>query len=82
MMTEDQRKQAIGSLVEAHRTKKPCLQLSTTFPSIEIADSYAISSAMADLKVAGGARLIGHKIGLTSKAMRSEEHTSELQSPA
>src|ERR1700728_2479662 len=77
MMTEDQRKQAIASLVEANRTKKPCLQLSTTFPSIEIADSYAISSAMADLKVASGSRLIGHKIGLTSKAMQASSQIDE-----
>jgi 2-oxo-hept-3-ene-1,7-dioate hydratase len=77
MMTEDQRKQAIDSLVQAHRTKKPCLQLSTTFPSIEIADSYAISSAMADLKVASGSKLIGHKIGLTSKAMQASSQIDE-----
>ena len=77
MMTEDQRKQAISSLTQAHRTKKPCLQLSATFPSIEIADSYAISSAMADLKVANGARLIGHKIGLTSKAMQASSQIDE-----
>src|SRR5712675_1340600 len=77
MMTEEQRNQAIASLVQAHRTKKPCGQLSTTFPSIEIADSYAISSAMAELKVAGGARLIGHKIGLTSKAMQASSQIDE-----
>src|ERR1700684_2254969 len=77
MMTEEQRKQAIASLVEAHRTKKPCMQLSTTFPSIEITDSYAISSAMAELKVASGARLIGHKVGLTSKAMQASSQIDE-----
>lgn len=77
MMTEDQRKQAIDSLIQAHRTKTPCVQLSTTFPSIEIADSYAISSAMADLKVASGSKLIGHKIGLTSKAMQASSQIDE-----
>src|SRR5712672_1047715 len=77
MMTEEQRNQAIASLVQAQRTKKPCVQLSTTFPSIEIEDSYAISSAMADLKVKGGARLIGHKIGLTSKAMQASSQIDE-----
>jgi 2-oxo-hept-3-ene-1,7-dioate hydratase len=77
MMTEEQRKQAIAGLLEAHRTKKPCLQLSTTFPSIEITDSYAISSTMAELKVASGSRLIGHKIGLTSKAMQASSQIDE-----
>ena len=77
MLTENQRQQAIASLLEADRTKKPCVQLSTTFPSIEIADSYAISTAMAELRVARGQRLIGHKIGLTSKAMQASSQIDE-----
>ena len=77
MLTEEQRNQAIASLVEAHRTKKPCVQLSTMFPSIEIADAYAISSAIAELKIASGARVIGHKIGLTSKAMQASSQIDE-----
>jgi 2-oxo-hept-3-ene-1,7-dioate hydratase len=77
MMTEDQRNQAVAQLTQAHRTKLPCVQLSTTFPSIEITDSYAISSEMAKIKVAGGARVIGHKIGLTSKAMQASSQIDE-----
>ncbi|MEP3244617.1 MAG: 2-oxo-hept-4-ene-1,7-dioate hydratase [Sneathiella sp.] len=77
MLTNEQRLEAIASLREAHRTKKPCIQLSTTYPDIEIEDSYAISSALADEKVESGAKIIGHKIGLTSKAMQASSQIDE-----
>ena len=77
MLTETQRQEAVSQLLEAHRTKKPVIQLSTTFPEIEIEDSYAISSAIAERKVSQGARIIGHKIGLTSKAMQQSSQIDE-----
>lgn len=77
MLTQDERDKAVAELLEAHRTKQPCVQLSTTFPNIEVADSYAISSAIADKKVADGAKIIGHKIGLTSKAMQASSQIDE-----
>ena len=48
-----------------------------TFPSITIEDSYAISTEVAKRKVAAGARLIGHKVGLTSKAMQRSSQIDE-----
>ncbi|MBL4758676.1 MAG: 2-oxo-hepta-3-ene-1,7-dioic acid hydratase [Rhizobiales bacterium] len=77
MLSDEQRQQAIESLREAHRTKTPCVQLSTTFPDIEIADSYAISSALAAEKEKAGIKIIGHKIGLTSKAMQASSGIDE-----
>ncbi|MFT2536470.1 2-oxo-hepta-3-ene-1,7-dioic acid hydratase, partial [Escherichia coli] len=50
---------------------------SQMFPEIEIADSYAISSAVAQERVKAGARIIGHKIGLTSKAMQASSKIDE-----
>lgn len=47
------------------------------FPDIEIADSYAISSAFAEARVGEGASIIGHKIGLTSKAMQTASRIDE-----
>ena len=77
MLTNEQREQAISSLREAHRTKQPCIQFSKTFPEIEIEDSYAISSAWADERIKNGAKIIGHKIGLTSKAMQQSSGIDE-----
>ncbi|MFD1880873.1 2-oxo-hept-4-ene-1,7-dioate hydratase [Paracoccus pacificus] len=77
MLTEDQRARAVESLLESHRTKVQGMRPSEMFPEIEIADSYAISSAVADAKVKAGAKIIGHKIGLTSKAMQAASKIDE-----
>lgn len=77
MLSDDERRQAVETLLEAHRTKVPCTQLSTTFPHITIDDAYAISSTIAERRIAEGAKLIGHKIGLTSKAMQASSQIDE-----
>ena len=71
MLTNDQRARCVESLLESHRSKKQGKRPSEMFPDIEISDSYAISSAVAEAKVKAGAKIIGHKIGLTSKAMQA-----------
>lgn len=77
MLSDAERALAADLLMEAERTKKPVPQLSTTFPKIEIADSYAIQSEVIRRKVAAGRRIIGHKIGLTSKAMQQSSQIDE-----
>jgi 2-keto-4-pentenoate hydratase len=53
---------------EQHRTPLP--PLSQQYPTLTPAQAYAIQSAWLDLKLARGARIIGRKIGLTSRAMQ------------
>src|SRR6185312_17523185 len=77
MLSDADRKKAADILVEAERTRKQAVQLSTTWPNIAIEDSYAISTEVANRKVAAGARLIGHKVGLTSKAMQRSSMIDE-----
>lgn len=77
MLNKDQRDQAVASLLESHKTKVQGRRPSEMFPDIEIADSYAISSAVADAKVAAGQKIVGHKIGLTSKAMQASSKIDE-----
>ncbi len=77
MLTDEQRAQAVASLLESHRTKVQGRRPSEMFPDIEIADSYAISSAVAEKRVADGAKIVGHKIGLTSKAMQASSKIDE-----
>lgn len=77
MLSEVERNEAIEALLEADRTKTPCLQLSTRFPHITIDDSYAISNEIAQRRMAAGARMLGHKIGLTSKAMQQSSQIDE-----
>lgn len=77
MLSEEQRARAVEGLLESHRTKVQGQRPSQMFPDIEIADSYAISSAVAEARVKSGARIIGHKIGLTSKAMQAASKIDE-----
>ncbi len=77
MLSEEQRAEAIASLLESHRTKVQGRRPSEMFPDIEIEDSYAISSGVAEERVRQGRKIVGHKIGLTSKAMQASSKIDE-----
>ncbi|NNM75170.1 2-oxo-hept-4-ene-1,7-dioate hydratase [Enterovirga aerilata] len=77
MLSEAERLHAVEQLLEAERTRTPVVQLSKTFPHIEIEDSYWIQSEVTRRKIEGGRKLIGHKIGLTSKAMQQSSQIDE-----
>lgn len=77
MLTDIQRRAAAESLLDSHRTKVQGTRPSEAFPEIEIEDSYAISSMIAQMRQDDGARIIGHKIGLTSKAMQAASKIDE-----
>jgi len=77
MMSDADRKKAAQLLLEAERTRKPVLQLSKTWPDIRIEDSYAIAALVTEEKVRAGAKVIGNKIGLTSKAMQQSSQIDE-----
>ena len=70
MLSDADRKKAADILMGAEKERKQAVQLSKTWPDIVIEDSYAISTEVANRKIAAGAKLIGHKVGLTSKAMQ------------
>ena len=70
MMTQEERLAAADVLEKAERDRVQATQLSITWPHIDFDDAYAISAEGARRKVANGARIIGHKVGLTSKAMQ------------
>src|SRR2546428_12704934 len=76
-LSEAERKKCVETLLSAEKEKKQAVQLSATYPHITIEDSYAISSAVAQHKIKAGARLIGHKVGLTSKAMQASSQINE-----
>jgi 2-oxo-hept-3-ene-1,7-dioate hydratase len=71
MLSKANHKKAAQLLLEAERSATPIDQLDKLFPGIEIPDSYAIQKEILKLKKAQGAVLLGHKIGLTSKAMQN-----------
>src|SRR5215204_4954966 len=77
MLSAADRTKAAEVLMTAERERKQAVQLSSTFPDITIEDSYAISTEVINRKIAAGARLIGHKVGLTSKAMQRSSQIDE-----
>src|SRR3982075_3044992 len=77
MLSDADAKKAADILMSAERERKQAVQLSKTWPDITIEDAYAISTEVAKRKIAGGAKLIGHKVGLTSKAMQRSSQIDE-----
>ncbi len=77
MLSEADRNKAVDILQQAFKEHKQATQLSTTWPDITIEDAYGISTIWAKRRMAAGAKLIGHKVGLTSKAMQRSSNISE-----
>jgi len=77
MLSQADRKKAADILIAAEKERKQAVQLTKTWPDITFEDAYAISTEVANRKIAGGAKLIGHKVGLTSKAMQRSSQIDE-----
>src|SRR5260370_40899122 len=77
MLSNATRRQAADILMTAAKERKQAVQLSKTWPGITMEDAYAISTEVANRKIAAGAKLIGHKVGLTSKAMQRSSQIDE-----
>src|ERR1700678_3663190 len=77
MLADADRNKAADILIAAEKERKQAVQFSKTWPDITFEDAYAISAEVASRKVAAGAKLIGHKVGLTSKAMQRSSQIDE-----
>lgn len=66
-----------AELAQAHRERTVIPRLTERHPEATIEDSYAIQGVWRDQCVAAGRRLVGRKIGLTSKAMQSATGITE-----
>src|SRR5256885_1418056 len=77
MLADADHQKAADILMNAEKTRQQATQLSVTFPGITFEDAYAISTECAKRKMAAEAKLIGHKVGLTSKAMQASSQINE-----
>jgi 2-oxo-hept-3-ene-1,7-dioate hydratase len=77
MLTAADRTKAAERLLVAARNRKQAEQLSRTWPSIDFDDAYAIQAETIRKRVGEGRRIVGHKIGLTSKAMQRSSGIDE-----
>ncbi|HWP63302.1 MAG TPA: fumarylacetoacetate hydrolase family protein [Candidatus Binatia bacterium] len=64
-------------LYEAARERRTIEPLSAEHPDLGVAEAYAIQDALVDLHLADGARLVGAKLGLTSRAKQLEMNVHE-----
>ena len=65
-------------LDEAERVATQIRQTTSVHPEIGIDDTYAVQAAWLAIKLGRGEKLVGHKIGLTSRAM---QHTMNITTP-
>jgi 2-oxo-hept-3-ene-1,7-dioate hydratase len=77
MLSREQHQHAAEALLRAENDRQPIEQLSRTFPDIQIEDAYRIQGLWTEARIAKGARMVGHKIGLTSRAMQMASKMTE-----
>lgn len=70
-MSDQQRREAASALFEAEISRAWMDPITLTYEGADIDDAYAIGQYVTEAKVAAGRVVKGHKVGLTSKAMRS-----------
>lgn len=69
-LTAEQREEAAELLRRAEHYVAPVDPLSRLLPGLDLADAYAIQQDNIDRRLADGASVVGHKVGLTAAAMQ------------
>ncbi|NML42376.1 2-oxo-hepta-3-ene-1,7-dioic acid hydratase [Ramlibacter sp. G-1-2-2] len=69
--------QLARELHESERTRQQVEHFSKRFPGMTVEDGYAVSRAWVQMKIAEGRKALGHKIGLTSRAMQQSSQIDE-----
>lgn len=77
MLSTDQHETAAEGLFDAELTGHWVTPISNAYPDADVQDAYAIGAAVTRRKLAAGRTVKGHKVGLTSKAMRSINNATE-----
>ncbi|MGV0680411.1 MULTISPECIES: 2-keto-4-pentenoate hydratase [Mycolicibacterium] len=70
MLSVEVRDELAADLAQAERSRVPMTPLTDRYADIDVVDAYEIQLINIRQRVAEGARVIGHKVGLSSKAMQ------------
>ena len=70
MLSVATRDEVAADLAQAERSREPIAPLTSAFPDIDVVDAYEIQLINIRQRVAEGARVLGHKVGLSSLAMQ------------
>lgn len=74
---QDLIQQLARELNDSEKSRVQVEHFSRRFPGMTIEDGYAVSRAWVAMKIAEGRKPIGHKIGLTSRAMQQSSQIDE-----
>jgi 2-keto-4-pentenoate hydratase len=70
MLSSATRAELAAELAEAERTQVPLNPLTAAHPDIDVVDAYEIQLINIRQRIAEGTTVVGHKVGLSSKAMQ------------
>jgi 2-keto-4-pentenoate hydratase len=70
MLSEDVRREVADTLAEAERTRSPVPPLRETYAGLDVVDAYEIQLLNIRRRLEAGETVLGHKVGLSSKAMQ------------
>jgi 2-keto-4-pentenoate hydratase len=70
MLSVATRDELAADLAQAERSRVPIAPLTSAHPDIDVVDAYEIQLINIRQRVAEGARVLGHKVGLSSEAMQ------------
>ncbi len=77
MLSGEVRDELAAELAQAERSKVPIAPLTDAYTDIDVVDAYEIQLINIRQRVAEGARIIGHKVGLSSEAMQKMMNVDE-----
>ena len=77
MLTKDQIAIEAQQLDQAEHDRVQIQPSSVRYPAITIDDAYQIQNAWVNMKIKRGRKVVGHKVGLTSKAMQNAMNINE-----
>lgn len=77
MLTEEQLTQIADDLAQAEKNRTMIPRLTASYPDMTVEDSYAVQKLWRARGEAAGRRLVGRKIGLTSKVMQEATGITE-----
>ncbi len=77
MLSVEVRDELAADLAQAERSKVPTTPLTDRYPDIDVVDAYEIQLINIRQRIAEGARVVGHKVGLSSEAMQKMMNVDE-----
>jgi 2-keto-4-pentenoate hydratase len=70
MLSDEQRREVARALAEAEARRAPVRPVVEAYPAMDVVDAYEVQLLNIAARVEAGVPVVGHKVGLSSKAMQ------------